>query len=66
MTSKPVAFLLADLGVIQSHSRPHVSVRAPRQRPSRLVPTKKREGGVPPSFRTADPYRMFTGKDWIT
>jgi putative transposase len=24
MTSKPVAFLLADLGVIQSHSRPHV------------------------------------------
>jgi putative transposase len=25
MTSKPVAFLLADLGVIQSRSRPHVS-----------------------------------------
>lgn len=25
MTSKPVAFLLADLGVLQSHSRPHVS-----------------------------------------
>ncbi len=25
MTSKPIAFLLADLGVIQSHSRPHVS-----------------------------------------
>lgn len=25
MTSKPVAYLLADLGVIQSHSRPHVS-----------------------------------------
>jgi putative transposase len=25
MTSKPVAFLLADLGIIQSHSRPHVS-----------------------------------------
>lgn len=25
MTSKPVAFLLADLGVAQSHSRPHVS-----------------------------------------
>jgi putative transposase len=25
MTSKPVAFLLADLGVIQSHSRPRVS-----------------------------------------
>jgi putative transposase len=25
MTSKPVAFLLADLGVTQSHSRPHTS-----------------------------------------
>ena len=25
MTSKPVALLLADLGVIESHSRPHVS-----------------------------------------
>jgi putative transposase len=25
MTSKPVAFLLADLGVTQSHSRPHIS-----------------------------------------
>ncbi len=24
MTSKPVALLLADLGVTQSHSRPHV------------------------------------------
>jgi transposase InsO family protein len=25
MASKPVAFLLADLGVTKSHSRPHVS-----------------------------------------
>jgi putative transposase len=25
MTSKPVAFLLADLGITESHSRPHVS-----------------------------------------
>jgi putative transposase len=25
MTSKPIAFLLADLGITQSHSRPHVS-----------------------------------------
>ena len=25
MTSKPVVFLLADLGITQSHSRPHVS-----------------------------------------
>src|SRR4029453_4874668 len=29
MTSKPVAFLLADLGVTQSHSRPHVSDENP-------------------------------------
>jgi putative transposase len=25
MTSKPVAFMLADLGVTKTHSRPHVS-----------------------------------------
>lgn len=25
MTSKPVAFLLADLGVTKTHSRPHTS-----------------------------------------
>ena len=25
MTSKPVAFLMADLGVTKTHSRPHVS-----------------------------------------
>jgi putative transposase len=29
MTSKPVALLLADLGVTQSHSRPHVSNDTP-------------------------------------
>src|ERR1035437_2414845 len=29
MTSKPVAFLLADLGVTQSHSRPHLSDVSP-------------------------------------
>jgi putative transposase len=31
MTSKPVAFLLADLGVTQSHSRPHVSNASPSE-----------------------------------
>jgi hypothetical protein len=25
-----------------------------------------RQSRVPPSFRTADPYRIFTGKDGIT
>ena len=34
MTSKPVALLLADLGVIQSHSRPHVSNDNPTPRRS--------------------------------
>jgi putative transposase len=34
MTSKPVALLLADLGVTQSHSRPHVSNDNPTPRPS--------------------------------
>jgi len=35
MTSKPVAFLLADLGVTQSHSRPHVSNDCSPKRSSR-------------------------------
>jgi putative transposase len=34
MTSKPVAFLLADLAVAQSHSRPHVSNDNRSARPS--------------------------------
>jgi putative transposase len=29
MTSKPVGLLLADLGVTQSHSRPHVCLDNP-------------------------------------
>jgi putative transposase len=41
MTSKPVALLLADLGVTRSHSRPHVSntTRIPRasSRPSSII-----------------------------
>jgi transposase InsO family protein len=32
MTSKPVAFLLADLGVTKSHSRPYTSTATPTQR----------------------------------
>ena len=34
MASKPVAFLLADLGVTKSHSRPHCSNDNPTVRPS--------------------------------
>jgi hypothetical protein len=29
MTSKPVAFLLADLGVVKTHSRPYTTGRRP-------------------------------------
>jgi putative transposase len=29
MTSKPVAFLLADLGITKTHSRPHIIQRQP-------------------------------------
>jgi hypothetical protein len=39
MTSKPVAFLLADLGVTKTHSRPHVSTNA--QAMSMFPPWKK-------------------------
>src|SRR5690348_5003261 len=38
MTSKPVAFLLADLGVTQSHSRPHVSNDRSEEHTSELQP----------------------------
>jgi len=34
MNSKPVAFLLADLGVTKTHSRPHVSNDNPYSRVS--------------------------------
>ena len=34
MTSKPVALLLSDLGVIQSRSRPHVPTTTRTPRPS--------------------------------
>jgi putative transposase len=42
MTSKPVALLLADLGVLKSHSRPHVPDDNPtpraNSRPSSTIP----------------------------
>jgi transposase len=37
-----------------------------RQSGTRTRAGKKRKGRVPLSFRTADPYRIFTGKDGIT
>ena len=61
MTSKPVALLLADLGVTQSHSRPHVSNDNPyseaqfktlKYRPGvpRPVPLDRSRPGVLPDF----------------
>ncbi len=32
----------------------------------RIVQQRRLADGVPPSFRTADPYRIFTGKDGFT
>lgn len=46
MTSKPVAFLLADLGVTQSHSRPTTTRSARRSsRPRSTGPTSPRSSG---------------------
>ena len=62
MTSRPVAFLLADLGITQSHSRPHVrtTTRSRRRssRPSntgRTSPTGSPRSSMP--GRTAAAYR---------
>jgi putative transposase len=49
MTSKPVAFLLAGLGVIQSHSRPHVSNDNPFSEAQ--FKTLKYRPGFPPPLR---------------
>lgn len=49
MASKPVAFLLADLGITKTHSRPHVSndTRTPKHtsRPSSTGPISRRRSG---------------------
>ena len=57
MTSKPVAFLLADLGVTQSHSRPHVLERQSLQRDP--VQDAEVPAGLPPtaSARSRTPGR---------
>ena len=54
MTSKPVAALLADLGIARSHSRPHVSNDTPTARPpSRPSSTARRS--LPSSGRSTTP-----------
>ncbi len=54
MTSKPVAFLLADLGVLKSHNRPYTSTPPLRDRAD--DPSDR-----PPRPRRTDPRRPPTG-----
>jgi putative transposase len=57
MTSKPVAFLLADLGVTKSHSRPHVSNDNPYSEAQ--FKTLKYRPGFPDRFASIDEARAF-------
>jgi putative transposase len=56
MTSKPVAFLLADLGVTQSHSRPHVSDDNPYSEAQ--FKTLKYRPGFPGRFDSIEAARL--------
>jgi len=60
MTSKPVAFLLADLGVIYSHSRPHVSNDNPFSEAQ--FKTLKYRPDFPARFPTIEAARAHTAK----
>jgi len=57
MTSKPVAFLLADLGVTQSHSRPHVSDDNPYS--AAQFKTLKYRPDFPGRFGSIEAARLF-------
>ena len=57
MTSKPVAFLLADLGVTKTHSRPHVSNDNPYSEAQ--FKTLKYRPGFPDRFASMDEARAF-------
>ena len=56
MTSQPVAFLLADLGVTQSHSRPHVSDDNPFS--EARFKTLKYRPGFPGRFASIEAARL--------
>jgi putative transposase len=58
MTSKPVALLLADLGVIKSHSRPHVSNDNPFSEAQ--FKTLKYSPAFPDRFTNLEHARAFT------
>jgi putative transposase len=57
MTSKPVAFLLADLGITKSHSRPHVSNDNPYSESQ--FKTLKYRPDFPEWFASIDEARAF-------
>jgi putative transposase len=57
MTSKPVAFLLADLGVTKTHSRPHVSNDNPYSEAQ--FKTLKYRPGFPACFASSEEARAF-------
>jgi putative transposase len=57
MTSKPVAFLLADLGVTKTHSRPHVSNDNPFSEAQ--FKTLKYRPGFPERFGSMEDARSF-------
>ena len=57
MTSKPVAFLLADLGITKSHSRPHVSNDNPYSESQ--FKTMKYRPGFPTRFASMEEARAF-------
>jgi putative transposase len=64
MTSKPVAFLLADLGITKSHSRPHVSDDNPFSEAQ--FKTLKYHPTFPERFGSLEDARAFLGPffDW--
>ncbi|MDX6644573.1 MAG: putative transposase [Miltoncostaeaceae bacterium] len=57
MTSKPVAFLLADLGVLKSHSRPYTSTDNPYSEAQ--FKTLKYRPGFPARFDSLEHARAF-------
>ncbi len=57
MTSKPVAFLLADLGITKTHSRPHVSDDNPYSESQ--FKTLKYRPGFPARFTSMEEARAF-------
>lgn len=57
MTAKPVAFLLADLGLTRTHNRPYTSSDNPYSKPH--FKTLKRRPGFPDRFQTIEQARAF-------